>query len=522
MNIRFKAWFPFLLAPVPILDMAARHPGQFALDDLAVILLVLLAGCGLVFALTFGLSGRRRSWRAAAFATMMAVVWFYGYARPAKVINRHLGTSHWMLVLLGLLLTAALGYWLLRRRSWFDLLAKFLGITGVLLVAQLGLRIVLGQLRLKGELRHSALITRLAAPIPTRAGFHSSAPQRDVYVILLDEYANSAVTRERFGTDNREFVDSLRRLAFVVPQLVRSNYMHTTLSLPSLLNAAHLTELTREVGGATADPVIPNYLTEHNRSAAFLKRQGYQFEFFPSQWWLSTRHNHEADVEYHAWPTLTDRELSHSELRRKVRQISLLDDLQNDLGDDLDFVVRTLAGVRQVPHRQLTAPVFVFAHIMKPHHPFMFDEHCHARPHYPAHRGAGQRGYATQIRCLNAMVLQLVDTLLLTSRVPPIILLQGDHGTKTLGAPTARSATAIRPAAARERFGAFGAYYLPGGGSAQWGDTVTVVNVLGNVLRYYFGADLPPEPDNLYMSVSRKLYAFRQADPLWLAADGSP
>src|SRR6185312_12517245 len=90
----------------------------------------------------------------------------------------------------------------------------------------------------------------------------------------------------------------------------------------------------------------------------------------------------------------------------------------------------------------------------------------------------------------------------------PVILLQGDHGTSTLEYSEAPTAAQVDPAAARERFGAFGAYYLPDSGAAAFGDTVTVVNVLGNVLRHYFGAELPPEADDRYLSLERTPFEF--------------
>jgi hypothetical protein len=105
--------------------------------------------------------------------------------------------------------------------------------------------------------------------------------------------------------------------------------------------------------------------------------------------------------------------------------------------------------------------------------------------------------------------------------VPPIIILQGDHGTSLLGATGYRRAGGVPPDAARERFGAFGAYYLPDGGAAAFGDTVTVVNVLGNVLRYYFGAQLPRAGDEQYISPAKFPYAFRRVDARWLAGDDS-
>jgi hypothetical protein len=46
---------------------------------------------------------------------------------------------------------------------------------------------------------------------------------------------------------------------------------------------------------------------------------------------------------------------------------------------------------------------------------------------------------------------------------------------------------------------------------------VTVVNVLGNVLRHYLGADLPREPDDLYLSTYPAPYAFKRMSLGWLA-----
>jgi hypothetical protein len=105
------------------------------------------------------------------------------------------------------------------------------------------------------------------------------------------------------------------------------------------------------------------------------------------------------------------------------------------------------------------------------------------------------------------------------SPVPPVILIQGDHGSKMLHAIAYPAPEEVPPQAARERFGAFGAYYLPGGGAAAFGDTVTVVNVLGNVLRYYFGAHLPPAGDEQYISPALSPYNFLRVNARWLTGN---
>jgi len=508
---------------VPVLSMVAGSPGESSLDDLATILLVLLAGCALIYAVAALVARRRWGGRLPALTVLLAVLWFYLYGATANHLGSLLGTArHYVLVPVGLALTVGLAALLLSRPGWLDRMATFLTLVGVLLVAQFSVRILWSRHQAQQRLRHSRLVRALAAPLAIRPGSKPASPRRDVYLILLDEYANAEVTRERFGFDNHGFEDSLRQLGFFIPAEEKSNYLHTTLSLPSLLNAAHLLQLTEDAGPNSSDPAIPNYLVEHNRTARFLHSLGYRFYFFPSQWWLSTRHNSEADYEFSAWPSLSTRELSHTELRREVRQISILSQFQTDEGDDYDHLVRTFAGIRQVAERGDTTPVFLFAHVLKPHHPFVFDGRCGPRRRHAAESGGDSdgapRGYPRQLQCLDGLVLQLVDSILAHSRVPPVILLQGDHGTKTLHAPVARSVSRIGPAAARERFGAFGAYYLPDGGAKAFGDTVTVVNVLGNVLRYYFAADLPREPDNLYLSVQSKPFLFKQVEPGWLSS----
>jgi hypothetical protein len=168
-----------------------------------------------------------------------------------------------------------------------------------------------------------------------------------------------------------------------------------------------------------------------------------------------------------------------------------------------------------VPHAG--KPAFVFAHILKPHDPYVFDRQCGTLGRQKEVDDVAP--YIQQLQCVNRLLLATVHQILRASEVPPIIVLQGDHGTSLLGATGYPHAGEVPPAAARERFGAFGAYYLPAGGAAAFGDTVTVVNVLGNVLRYYFGAHLPRAGDEQYISPANFPYAFRRVDARWLAGD---
>lgn len=513
------ALFPFLLAAARVLFRADRNAGYYTLGDLATILLAVLLPLLLLYAVaTLVFRGHGRGNRLPALVTFLAVLWLFGFdpgARALPQLPHHL--TYLLLGAIGLAGSALAVRWFARRPAALRTASGFLTLTGTLLLALYSTGIALDHRRERAVVERSTLARQLAQPI--RGPGPVRGPARDVYVIVLDEYANADVMMNGLGFDNRAFVDSLKALGFYVPRSVSSNYTMTTFSLPSLLNAAHVYPAERDIPAGSGDPTLANHLLGESRVAGFFKSHGYRVVFFPSLWWAATRALPAADSTVRVWHGFDlDRALATTDFRRSVREETPVDYLHMDEPYDGDFVRRTLGGVARLP--SVDAPVFAFAHVLSPHGPIVFDRNCRVRPR--AARNKDRIGdYTGQVTCLNRMVLATVTRLLRDSKVPPIIVLQGDHGSQVLGFRTADSAETLSPTAAWERFGAFGAYYLPDGGEEAFGDTVTVVNVLGNVLRHYFGADLRPEPDDHYVSVEARPYHFVHVEPGWLAA-GNP
>lgn len=511
---RLKLWHPVLFALLPILNTLARNPGGSRPTDIIVVIGAILIGTAIAYLLIALVLRGRAAQGIIALLVLMGVFLFYGKSALGSLTRQTAGLPP-AILLAGLLMIFGLAvWWLTRRPHLLDRVNTFLALTGLLMVGWLTARLVANHLRSRAIIRNSALAAELARPINSRA---PAGPQNrrvpDIYVLVLDEYAHAAVLRNVFQFDNRMFEDSLRQLGFTIPRLVRSNYVHTLLSLPSLLNFSHLTRLTQEVGARSNDASLANYLLEHNRAAAYLKQRGYRFLFYPSQWWPSTSQNRNADWEFDAWPGFNPvDEVSRSDLRRSLIRTTALDFLIRDDASDPDFIRRTLSALENVPKHD--GPTFAFAHILSPHWPFVFKADCGVAAEIHL-RGptVRRRAYTEQLQCLNRLLLHTVTTILQRSSVPPVILLQGDHGTNLRRYSDAQSAKAVTPAQASERLGAFGAYYAPGGGRSLFADTVTIVNVLQKVLSYYAGAELQPLPDDLYVSLERTPYDFVRVDP---------
>jgi hypothetical protein len=499
--------YPLGFAVLPALHTVAYQPGKASLSDLALISMALVAAFGASYSLIVWAFGP--TWKASLYV-FAGVVWFYGSPYIVRLASG--AVSLRLAALLVALGTAGAVHWLQRRPDRLETASRILVGTALLLVAWTSLRIGLTVIRERRALATSTLQSDLAKPIPL-APARIATPKPSIYLLILDEYANSQVLQEQFGFDNHEFEDSLRRLGFTIPHLVRSNYVHTTLSLASLLNFTHLYHLPEELGPTNDDPTLTNDLVENNRAIRFLRSEGYRFAFFPSVWWPATARNRNADWAF-AIPDGVNlwHALARTELRRGLWNRSLLRMVGPTVASvDALYLRETFKGLRRLDTGG--APTFVLAHLILPHTPYVFDAVCRTTS---APDVRDRRRYLDQLRCANAMVLDLVTEVLRRAPTPPLILLQGDHGSAMLGYNLAPTARRISAAQARERFGAFGAYYLPGAGDRLLGDTLTLVNLFPKILNHYFGANVPPVPDDLLVSLEQTPLDFVLVDPISL------
>jgi len=148
---------------------------------------------------------------------------------------------------------------------------------------------------------------------------------------------------------------------------------------------------------------------------------------------------------------------------------------------------------------------FVFAHIMLPHPPFVFDRDGNSllpdRPYilwdgslFPGTTEEYQQGYTEQMTFLNQKLVQVISGILARSSKPPIIILQGDHGPGAFFNMNDLDSNLCL----RERFSILDAYYFPDGDYRLLYPTITPINTFRVVLNQYFGAQLDLLDDENY------------------------
>jgi phosphoglycerol transferase MdoB-like AlkP superfamily enzyme len=87
----------------------------------------------------------------------------------------------------------------------------------------------------------------------------------------------------------------------------------------------------------------------------------------------------------------------------------------------------------------MDGPKYVFAHVVSPHPPFVFDQSgqpIDSQRSYNIGDGDDYQGdldeylvgYSGQVQFINHEMEQVIDAILANSSSPPIIIIQGDHG----------------------------------------------------------------------------------------------
>lgn len=521
---RLRLLYPLLIAVYPTLWITATNPGEYRASDLLTVLAVELAFGGMLYGLV-ALILKKRSYSPTVMAAIAALAtgWFFLYLPVSQSLVRVLSGSsigmpsmkaiHFFVVPIAGLLTLWFALWMLLRRPVFESATNFVALVLVLLVSHSVVQVLRNEIRAHRTLRETSVARRLGGAIQKREeSGNGTEVKRDVYLIVLDMYANSTALRDYLLFDNRPFEDTLRALGFTLPTSVMSNYTYTSLSIASILNFDYVSEVKEEHEANGLGLSLAYHLLENNRTMRFLKDEGYRVVFFPSPAWKGTRNNRLADYQFDGGDRSIRRQLVLTDLRHEVVYTTLLPWLGLRFPPfEARHAMSSFRGLGQVPTRP--EPTFTFAHFFVPHPPYVVDAECRdlraARSSsYGSETHTGKKAYLAQLQCVNRLVLEMVREILSGSDPAPIILLQGDHGTRTLRPTRGHPGDAITAAEVRERLGAFGAYYLPAGGASALRDSITAVNVVRHVLSYYFEADLTPLPDSLFYSLHQKYFEF--------------
>jgi hypothetical protein len=330
-----------------------------------------------------------------------------------------------------------------------------------------------------------------------------SMKKPDVYLLIFDAYARADMLKQYNQLDNSEFLDAMRSRGFYISDQARSNYMYTRLSLSSFLNMRYLDDDIRSFGPNPPRGAV-NPLLREFEVARRMKRLGYTYRHIGGYWHV-TRSSPIADENVSYLPSFVE-EFAFVFLEQTVLHPFLK--AMPAYGDWFQPGVVHLQQFKGIPKPEgERGPVFTFAHVLAPHSPYVFDRHGIKGGETSLTKWERPLEYAEQVRFLNQQILEIVDEIDRVSGRDAIILVHGDHGSRSQGQ------LGGTPDQNREQMATFAAYRVPPETRAALYPGMSLVNNWRVILTTAFGAtDLPLLPDRTFYSDPDRIYDLEEVD----------
>ncbi len=346
-------------------------------------------------------------------------------------------------------------------------------------------------------------------------GLGSARTKPDIYYILLDGFGRFDVLRAMYGVDSTDFNESLKSLGFYVAENSRTNYIQTLLSLSSTLNMDYLDTVVSAVPKKSKDRSALRELVRNSKVMKFLKSSGYTTYSFSSGYSGTDLINTDHRIAVSWVPSeFHNLILKLSPLPNIFRQFGIFQWQYSAHRRRLNFIFDELPRLgRKV------SPKFVFAHIMAPHPPFVFDSKGRdvwRKKSFAFDDGSHFKGtkreyiadYGGQVTHL---MDRIVDTVAKIAKRDPfaIIILQGDHGPGVELNWKEMNKTNLW-----ERTSILNAYRMGAAWPSEAGlrSDITPVNSFRLVLNELFQLGLPELPDRTFYSPWNHPYDFTEVD----------
>lgn len=511
---RLKVWrcllnshtlFFALFPPVALYAInIARFPGDLIFRSLIVLA---IAGLGLF---TLGWLISRDIERSTLFASL--ILFFsmnYGHAYTGlgsliseiwKLSGNEIGLGnnslgrHIVLLIVWIALTVVIYKAITRKEQRIHTAATFLFLAAVIAFLIPTVRII----RSWGEIRTVLSENLSRGGIDMELTPDNNLEKPDVYYIFLDGYGREDILEEFYNYDNSYFLKELEGQGFYIAKRSRSNYSNTVTSLASSINMNYVDDIAEIPSDDILCRKVLAQSINSNEIMRIFRNLGYQFIAFSTGF--------------------TTTEITNADLYLQSEEIGLNPFESLLIRNSILLPIFDISSFIRIPfeypgysgHRErisftldqlrlLTVeagPKFVFAHIVAPHPPFVFDANGIATDQrYPFVIWDGDmfqgtyeeyiQGYSDQVTFLNKSLLMWLKDLLGKSPLKPIIILQGDHGPRSTMEWGSPSQDAMREATA-----ILNAYYLPGVDKSVLYDEISPVNTFRVVLNSYFNADL--------------------------------
>ena len=506
-------FYPILFSINPVLLLYAVNSSNVPLSLLfPIVPFILIAILGIMWLLNKWLKDIHR----VGFIVFVFSFWFF-YFVPIKIWVTNLeivpksSASDWIIFAIWcavFLLFSSRLLW--RKVSSPETITMFLNYFCMILISVSVVRI---SIDLIPRYLYRVDVSSIVQTIP---GQDNVSPYPDIYYIILDGYARDDILKELYHYNNSEFIMELSSRGFFIASQSQSNYVQTVLSLASSLNMEYLS------GSHGTKPNQGRLLAMINQSKSriLLSHFGYNFVAFSTGYSATDL----TDADYYFSPSnlqknhdlealillnsIVDPFIQLGWINAPITKYSTGQDRVDEIFNSLEMTVPLING-----------PKFVFAHVIAPHPPFIFDQNGPISPNeklilqgadtFQGSREEYINGYISDLTYINNRVIKTIDGILSNSATKPVIIIQADHG------PDAYvDWNNIENNCFKERFSILNAFYFPKEMPTQIPMDITPVNTFAIIFNKIFNTNFYIQNNYEYFATWENSFPFTNVTEL--------
>lgn len=304
----------------------------------------------------------------------------------------------------------------------------------------------------------------------------SNRARPSIYLIILDEYSGRKSLLRNLNYSNDSFLSALRTREFFVARSSNSNYCWTAFSMGSLFSAQYIP------WPDTADNVISFSLAskviDSSTVLDFIRREGYLFKNFSifsiqGQPRMFNPHLMALELDLITAKTFPDRFVTQVDWN--LFPPGFIDSQMDRIASGNEKIA---ARTRETARETGSQPFFVYAHLLMPHFPFLFDSLGRRQEVV----GGSANRYLDYLAYTNGFVLKLVDDIKRDTKGEAVIMVLSDHGYRDLPRDCACNLNAV---------------YLPNRDYGAFYDSITNVNQFRVLFNTLFDLRIPLLPDSV-------------------------
>jgi hypothetical protein len=426
---------------------------------------------------------------------------------PPVMEGFFLGRHRWLIVFY-LIIFAVITWMIFTKMKGGQLITKLFNPISLVLIALPVIQV----LSIGVKQSQSAVVLPRQEKMQVKSSLSGEKP--DIYYIILDMYTREDSLKQDFNFDNSPFIHELERRGFYVADCSRANYLQTQLSIGSSLNMEYLQALAPDLDPQAENMDATVGYIKDNRVRSFLEKAGYKIVAFDTGYFWDSWTN----ADYYFSPTTSSSLTSmitpfEGLFLNTTALLPLVEsqvffsqksaaEIQNPVQNHIERELYKLDKFSQIAG--ISNPKFVFAHFMIPHYPFIFqrdgsiqtDVGFYSNRNTPVDEQHYLDGYTQQVEFINSRILVDIDQILKSSKNPPVIILQGDHGTRN-----------------ENRHTILNAYYLPGADTNLYSN-ISPVNTFRLIFDEYLNGNFGLLPDKSYYSPANRPYQYEEKPEL--------